>query len=177
MSDEISMVCPYCAEPVKTAAKICPWCRQWLSLFSLRNPAVFVMIFYFCMVVVAFGFFIFLQRMFDPGINFSPYRDSISIVESRMNLEDAGKDSSVHVVAVITNQTDIAWKQVQLDVRFFNKAGALIDARVYHDVAIVVPHGESAFRINTKPSYPLSDYDSYKLYIRSARDARCKLPY
>src|SRR5271155_365334 len=32
-----------------------------------------------------------------------------------------------YVVAVISNQTDVAWSRVEFDARFFNKAGALID--------------------------------------------------
>lgn len=177
MSEEISRNCPYCAEQIKITAKICPWCRQWLRLFSLRNPAVFAAVFYLCLLFFVVVFLIFFKRLLNPGMDFSPYRNGISVVESRMNLEDAGKDSSVHVVAVITNQTDIAWKHVQLDVRFFDKTGTLIDARVYSDGATILPHGESALRINTKPCHALSDYKSYQLFIRSARDAHSILNY
>jgi len=110
------------------------------------------------------------QRMFGPGTDFLPYRDGITVVESRMNLEDAGKDAPVHVIAVITNRTDLAWKDVQLDVRYFNQAGTLIDARAYEGSGTVLPHGEAAYRINTKPCHPLADYDSYKIFVRYARD-------
>ena len=177
MNEATTKTCPYCAEPVKNTAKICPHCRQWLTALSFRNPAVLVVVIYFCILILIVGFLMFLGRLLNPGINFMPYRDGISIVDSRMNIQDEGKDSSVHVVAVITNQTDIAWKQVQLDVRFFDRTGELIDGRMYLDSSIILPHGESAFRINTKPSHPLSDYVSYKIFVRYARDARCKLPY
>jgi hypothetical protein len=177
MSEEISKVCPYCAESVKTAAKICPRCRQWLSLFSIRNPAVFVLIAYFCMVVVAFGFFIFLQRFFDPGMDFSPNRDSLSVVESRMNLQADDKQPMINVVVLLTNKSEVAWKEVQMDLRFYDKAGTLIDANSYWSRGVIYPHGELAFRIKTPSSHPLSDYDFYKMYVRSARDARCRLPY
>jgi hypothetical protein len=175
MNDEITRLCPYCKEEIKVAAKICPRCRQWLSVFSLRNPAVLTTVVYLSLLVWTVGFQIFLQRLVNPGIDFSPYRDGITIIESRMNVEDAGGKSSVHVVAVITNQTDIAWKQVQFDVRFFNKMGVLIDARGYSAGDTILPHGEIAFRINTKPIHALSDYESYKIFVRSARDARCLL--
>ena len=127
-----------------------------------------------CFIISALGFMMFFKRLVDPGINFSQYRHELSIVESRMNLEDAAKEYSVHVVAVVTNQTDFAWKDVQLDVRFFNKAGTLIDARTFMNVSTIFPHGDSAFRINADPIHPLADYDSYKIYVRSARDARSR---
>lgn len=172
MSEEIVRTCPYCAEQIRVAAKVCPHCRQWLTILSLRNPATFLAVFYFCALALIVGFLVFLGRLLNPGINFMPYRDGISIVDSRMNIQDAGKDSSVHVVAVITNQTDIAWKQVQLDVRFFDQSGKLIDGRMYIDSSVILPHGESAFRVNTRPSHSLADYDSYKIFVRYARDAR-----
>ena len=40
MNAETSQTCPFCAEPIKPAAKLCPWCRQWLTMRSIRNPAV-----------------------------------------------------------------------------------------------------------------------------------------
>ena len=135
------------------------------------------MVFYFCMVVVAFGFFIFLQRIFNPGIDFSPYRDGISVVESRMNLQADDKQPMVNVVVLLTNKSEVAWKDVQMDLRFYDKTGTLIDANAYSSRGVVYPHGELAFRIKTPSCHSLSDYDSYKIYVRSARDARCRLPY
>ena len=176
MSEEFKIKCSYCAEEVKPGAKVCPHCRQWLSTFSFRNPAVFVGVFYSCGLAYLVSFLIFFSKLLDPGVDFSPYRDKISIVESRMNLEEAGDKSSVHVVAVITNQTEIAWKLVQFEVQFFDKSGVLIDANgnsPYGDT--LLPHGELAFRVNTRPIHPLAEYQSYQILIRSARDARCML--
>ena len=172
MSEGISKICPYCAERINAAAKICPWCRQWLSVFSLRNPAVFTVVFYSFFLVCAIGFLAFLQRVVKPGVDFSPYRDSIPIVESRMNLQADDKQPMVNVVVVVTNKSDLAWKNVQLDTRFYDKAGVLIDAREYTDSSMILSHGELAFRIRLQPSHALSDYNSYQIYVRAARDAR-----
>jgi hypothetical protein len=172
MAEENSKVCPYCAEPIKVAAKICPWCRQWLSTYSLRNPAVFAAVFYLCMVIFTIGFLAFFQRLLKPGVDFSPYRDSVSIVESRMNLSDNDKQPMVYVVVVVTNKSELSWKDVQTDVRFFDKAGILIDTGTDWGRGVIFPHGDLAFRIRTQPSHPLSEYESYKVYIRAARDAR-----
>jgi len=172
MNNEAFRVCPYCAEQIKPAAKVCPWCHQWLSPLSLRNPVAFLAVFCGWVLILIVGFLLMLGRLFTPGIDFSPYRDQISVVESRMNLKDAGEKSAVYVVVVITNQTDVAWKQAQVDARFFNKAGTLIDARTQWDTSTILGHGESAFRIGLTPCHALSDYDSYKVFVRSASDAR-----
>jgi predicted nucleic acid-binding Zn ribbon protein len=172
MSNIHIKVCPYCAEQINAAAKVCPRCRQWLSFFSLRNPAAFMAVLYSCLSVILVGCLFSLQGMLNPGTDFSSYPNGLRIVESRMNLTDRGADSAVHVVGVITNQTDIAWKEIQTDVRFFNKAGVLIDARSGNQYFIILPHADSAFRINVQPCRPLADYDSYKIFVRYARDAR-----
>lgn len=172
MTEQPSRVCPYCAEQIKPAAKICPHCRQWLKLLSLQNPVTFMVGFYFCIVVLTLGFLIWFGRLVDSGMDFTPYRDGISVVESRMNFQESGKDASVYVVGVMTNQTAFAWKRVQLDVRFYDRAGKLIDGRMYLDGSTILSHSESAFRISTHPSHPLSDYDSYKIFVRYGQDAR-----
>lgn len=170
-------MCPYCAEQVKTTAKICPWCRQWLSLFSLRNPSTFAMAFYLCLLIFSIGFLLFFHRLVGPGTDFSSYRDGISVIESRMSFATEEKDPKVYVIAVITNQTEMAWKNIQLDTRFFDKSGTLIDARTYSDNARILPHEDLAVRITTKPSHALSDYQSCKVFIRCARDARSILSW
>jgi hypothetical protein len=170
----MSKVCPYCAEQVNNAARICPRCRQWLSIFSWRNPAVSVFVVCFCGLGCLIGFLVFLQRLLDPGIDFSPYRDSISVVESRMNLQANDKQPIVNVVVLLTNKTDLAWKDVQMDLRFYDKTGTFIDADVGWGRGVIFPHGELAFRIRTQPSHPLSDYEAYKIYVRSARDVHAR---
>jgi hypothetical protein len=145
-------------------------------VFSLRNPAAFTVVFYLCLLIFTVGLLCFIQRLFNPGTDFSPYRDDISIVESRMNFSTVGKDPMVYLVVLMTNKTDMAWKGIQFDARFFDKSGALIDTCDYPVSYLVIPpHTESAVRIRNNPSHPLADYESYKVFIRSARDARSRL--
>jgi len=130
------------------------------------------MVFYFCLVIVAVGFFIFLQRLMAPGIDFSPYRDDISVVESRMNFQTNDAGPWVNVVVVLTNKSNIAWKDMQMDLRFYNTSGTLIDATEHWGRGVIYPKGEMALRIKDQPSHGLAEYDSYKIFVRSARDAR-----
>lgn len=168
----MNKACPYCAEQVSSNAKICPHCRQWLSAYSLRNPALAVILSCTFGLICVIGVLIFFQRLTNQGRDFSPYRNSISVVESRMRLQADEKSPFVNVVVVLTNKSELAWKDVQMDLRFYNAAGTLIDAVAYVSRGEIYPNGELAFRIKNPPNHPLSDYDSYKIFVRSARDAR-----
>ena len=108
-----------------------------------------------CGLICLIGFLVFFQRLLDPGMDFTRYRDGISVVESRMNLQANDKQPMVNVVVLLTNRTEVAWKNVQMDLRFYDRTGAFIDADVGWGRGIIVPHGELAFRIKTQPSHPL----------------------
>ncbi len=178
MNTETNKICPYCAEQIKASAKICPRCQQWLTTCSLRNPTVFIGSVCLCGLISLFVAHLHFQRLLEPlrqaGIDFSAYRDSISVIESRMNLEKGDKESSVNVVAVITNKSVLAWKEVEMDTRFFDKTGTMIDAQTVVQRWTILPHSELAFRIKITPSRDMSEYDSYKIYVRSAKDARVR---
>ena len=177
MNDVDLKTCPHCAEQIKAAARVCPRCRQWLTFFSLRNPAFLNVACLLCVLVTSIVFYLFIERISNSGVDFSPYRDGILVKESRMNFATGGEQDSVRVVGVLTNETAVGWKNIQLDVRFFDKTGTLIDARTYPDGARIYAHSESSFQINLRPSRAFADYDSYKIYVRAARDMRCLLSY
>jgi len=168
--------CPYCAEEIKPAAKVCPHCRQWLSMFSLRSPAIAVALGCALYFIPVAGFLTYFNKMMNRGLNFSPYRDSISVVESQMNFQTNDQGSLIYVVAVLTNKCELAWKNPQLDLRFYNKSGTLIDAAVYSGGGTIYPNGELAIRVKNRPSHAISEYDSCKVFVRSALDPQAS-PY
>jgi hypothetical protein len=134
-----------------------------------------VVVLVFFLFVMLAGFLLELQKLTGPGIDFSRYRDAISVVESRMSFGRGESNlPTVNVVLVITNQSDFAWRLLEFDTRFFNKAGTMIDARPYHDGSTVLPHDDLALRIVTTPLNQLAEYDNCKVYVRAARDARSR---
>lgn len=167
-------ICPYCAEEIQATAKVCPHCRNWLVFLSLKNPAVFLICFCFFFLVLIVGFLAFVRGMFNPGMDFSPYRDSISVVESRMNSQpdEYGSGTVICVVVVLTNKCELSWKNPQLDLRFYNQSGTLIDANTYTGNGLIHPNGELALRVRIHPCRALSEYDSCKVFVRSAADWR-----
>jgi hypothetical protein len=175
MNEENLKTCRYCAEQIKATAKICPRCRQWLSVFSLRNVSILIVMTWIWTFYLMIGLVVTVHRWVNPGTNFAPYRSQIAIVESRMccwtNKENA---LFVSVIAVVTNQTDMAWRETEIDARFFDKAGTLIDIGrgEYYDT--LYPKTDGAIRINAGMLRPLADYDSYKIYIGSAKDSNSR---
>jgi hypothetical protein len=111
-------------------------------------------------------------------MDFAPYQDRISVVESRMNTQPADmndnydKSPHIFVIVVLTNKSDIAWKDIQMDFRFFNKSGTFIDAQPRTGYGTICPNGESAFRVKLTPSRELSEYDSYKISVKWARGSQ-----
>ena len=166
--------CPYCFEDTKPAAKVCPHCRNWLSIFSLRNPVVGMVVGSMLSIILIIGFLTFVKQLMNPGRDFSPYRDSISVVESRMNFQTDQTGQAIYVVGVLTNKCELAWKNPQLDLRFYNQSGTLIDAASTTAVGLIYPNGELAFRIKNRPSHALSEYNSCKVFVRAAFDPRTR---
>ena len=171
----MNKLCPYCTESVQTKAKVCPHCRQWLSIISLRNPAVFILIFTVSAIVFLVSLVKDFRERINAGVDFSLYRNRISVTESHMTFNSDEKAPLIYVVIVLTNKSDLAWKDVDMDLRFYDKSGSLIDAMQGWSSGVIYPSGDFAFRVKETPNHPFSDYDSYKIFIRSARDARSLL--
>ena len=86
----------------------------------------------------------------------------------------------VTVVGTLTNSSDVGWKDVGVEAQFFDKEGKLIDAITvnadnYRGV-VILPHGETAFKIEGRASHPGTDYETNKLQVRWAKDVDAWLP-
>src|SRR5690242_2478766 len=132
MNDPEKRVCPFCAEVIKARAKLCPHCRQWLTLKSFRHPLVMML----THVVPALGMWLVLtmalfsnlENFQNPKPYYSEFPDALKIVESRMNWAQTDKGPCVFLTGVLTNTSPVAWKSVEFDCRFFDAAGVLVDA-------------------------------------------------
>src|SRR5690349_15460509 len=110
VEQENNGVCPYCAERISSAAKLCPRCRQWLTFYSFRNPVV-----YFCVIAVpmfaVFGVLIYAAgNLTNPPPYYSDHKGSLQILKSNMNWVETYDGARLFVTGVLTNQSQIVWK-------------------------------------------------------------------
>jgi hypothetical protein len=77
-------------------------------------------------------------------------------------------------VVVLTNKCEVAWKNPQLDLRFYNQKGEMVDAASPTTSGVIYPSGELAVRAKVRPSHEIGEYTSFKVFVRSAVDPRVR---
>ena len=168
-------VCPQCAETIKVAAKVCPYCRYWQKRWSLQNPQVGMALCIAVSLAVLSCCGIFFDRMFGSKEQFATYRDKISVVASQFSHRVNQSNLMNTVVGTLTNRSSITWKEVGVEAQFLDKSGKEIDAITvkaddYRNV-VILSHAEVAFKIEGIAARPESDYDTYKVTVRWAKDS------
>ena len=124
-------------------------------------------------LLIATGVGIVLHRVLDHGQEFGSVRNLVTVTSSEMQFSNGEKGRYITTVGVITNGSDYGWKEVQLEVRYFDQQGKLIDvgAQWFSDV-IVQSHAESAFRIRTIADQSDKTYASHRVMVRTATDIK-----
>ena len=178
--NEQTRICPFCAETIKEAAKVCPHCRFWQpsSKWSVRNPQFLQSVSSVICAAAIFGAIIglvyFLQHLIGPKRDFAPYQSQITVVSSEASFRMSGSNLIVSVVGVVTNQSDFAWKNVGLEARLFDKDGKLIDVIQASDSSysgvVALPHVEAGFKIQSKATQNESEYATHKVFVGTAKD-------
>jgi len=66
----------------------------------------------------------------------------------------------------------VKWKNVVIEVQYFDQNGKLIGATAHEDRDLVLlPGGEHAFQVSASRDLPPDEYASQKVFVRDARDA------
>ena len=171
-----SRTCPFCAEKIKREAKVCPHCRQWLTLRSIRNPAITVWVYGLphLAIYALFGILILtaLNRFQNPKPDYTAFVNSLRVVESRMNWAETSSGLRLYITGVLTNQSEVAWRDIELECRFFDAKGQLADAAHPHAGLTIQPHDDAAFRAAVTPSRATNDYASFRLSVSTARNTK-----
>jgi hypothetical protein len=178
--NEQTKVCPHCAETIKAAAKVCPHCRYWQRKWSLYNPKLLTALGLVVLTAYVIGSSFLMNKVFGPKEEFATYRNEISIENSQLSqrISTSDCDSNVNmyvtIVGTLTNRSDIAWKDVGVEAQFLDKSGRQFDAITVnaneYGGATILPHGEAAFKIEGRAARPGSDYGTYKVIVRWAKD-------
>lgn len=171
-----SKVCPYCAERINHRAKLCPRCRQWLTLRSIRNPAVAAWVYGIPHLALygLLGFFILakLDAIFNPKPDYSELPNALAIVDSHMNFADTANGLRIYITGILTNRSNVAWRSVEFECRFFDANGGLVDADHPHAGVTIEAHDDTAFRTIVTPSRSTNLYASYRIVVTTARNTK-----
>jgi hypothetical protein len=170
--DQKNKLCRYCAENIPAPAIICPRCRQWLSFWSFRNPALI-----FCVTLLPLlGFFTvmvnFMEKFMNPRPYYSEFQKSIRILQSKIQWAETSDGARIYVTGIVTNESVVSWRSVEFDTRFYDSKGQLIDAATGYGSFTILPGNDSGFRVIVRPILSSNDYGSFKISVSNAKNAR-----
>ena len=141
--------CPLCAETIKAAARVCPFCRAHQSRFALWREQLgqLVLSLLLVAVLVLVCIWVFPDDAPSNGRNFARHREDLRVL--RTSLKRGTTKPEFWLTGYVTNRGDYPWRVRELELRLLDAQGNLLDVR-HSDVSdpfVVPPRGEDAFRV------------------------------
>ena len=163
--------CRMCFQEIDRRARACPHCGQWQWRFHLH---VVLPILIVTAGFVAYGEW--LERRLRPRERTEQavaYGGHIEVTQSEMLKGTSADGDTVFVVGKLHNDSDVEWEQINMEGRFFDPEGRLIDVEVEkHYLEHILPRGEMAFKIRVVADRPVDQYTGYKVFVSHAQDVR-----
>lgn len=173
---ESPSVCKFCTEPVKVNARVCPHCRQWLTLRALRNPQVLGCVVGGLLSLTLIPMYFILMSKFANAFNPRPfyYESSrgLRLTQSTMLWQQFDSSLRIVITGVVSNESEIPWKDVEFECRFFDTNGTMVDVANQARYLSVQPHDETAFAMRVMPARNTNSYASYRLMIVTAQNGQ-----
>ena len=113
------------------------------------------------------------EKFFGAKHDFTSYQDQITVLRSDMSHRTSGTNHYVTVVGVITNESEFAWENVNLEAQFFDSAGRLIDvisAKGDYGGIPILRRAEAGFKLETRAARPEAEYATHKVFVRWGKD-------
>jgi hypothetical protein len=141
--------CPLCAETIKAAAKVCPFCRAHQSRFVLWREQLQGSVLALVVVAVlgSVCYWVFPDDVPSGGRDFAHHREDLRVL--RTSLERAKRNPESWLSGYVTNSGSHPWRVRELEVRLLDAQGNLLDVRHPNvsDPFVVMPGAEGAFRV------------------------------
>jgi len=174
---EQTNVCPLCAEAIKAAAKVCPFCQTRQNRFRLlAGELTWVIV----VLLVLVGMPIICEYLSPDDSDEASslaliiHRSDLSV--AHLNLEASGKNNDAYwLTGLVTNKGNQAWRIHSFEVRIMDDKNDLRDAAHAKlnksEVFVVQPGQEHAFKVQF--TAPMVESNS-KLSVRvqQATDGR-----
>jgi hypothetical protein len=93
-------------------------------------------------------------------------------MESRLNWVETRSGLRIYITGILTNQSEFAWRDIELECRFLDANGQLVDAAHPYVALTIQPHDDTAFRAVVTPSRATNDYASFRITVSTARNTK-----
>jgi hypothetical protein len=171
MESQTFRQCHTCYQQIDARARRCPFCHQWQTRWAALafHPATAVVPFALCFVFIAF-----MQRsLFARGVSFDAFRDQVQVTASHVTFGKTDCGATLAVLGTLKNTSDVAWKDLHWELRFFDREGKLIDTAQSNAYEFVLAaRAEAPFKVSVKREFPAEQYASHALRLIAARDAK-----
>jgi RNA polymerase subunit RPABC4/transcription elongation factor Spt4 len=174
MSEQTAMkTCRMCAMEIPAKAKKCPYCHHWQNWYRIFAPNKSLMAGLIIVILVLICFQIVMNKMFDRGRGFAPYRSQISLLDTEMVFGDGQCGPIIAIMGRIKNDSDVVWRDVQYEVEFHDAAGKMVDTVQGGQYSSVVQaHQIHPFKFSSEREFPKESYVSFQIRVLTARDAK-----
>lgn len=176
MEEHRKKICKMCCEEMDARGRRCPHCRAWQSGWViLSHPYVAALWSPLLLLLVSapqLALLITLTGFFGTGRDFAEYQNQLHVVQSDMIMGAMGDEFVVAVVGTMKNNSDVTWRDVQVEVQFEDQQGRLVDTVTeIRFFRAILPGAEMPFKASVVAEQPLERYASWDVIVRSAREA------
>jgi hypothetical protein len=174
-----SKVCPLCAEPIKAAAKVCPFCRAHQGRWALWREQLGGLV--VALVLMAFlgllCYWVLPEDSPSGSRNFARHREDLRVV--RTSLERIKQKPDFSLTGYVTNSGSYPWRVHKLELRLLDAQGHLLDVRHPNlsDPFVVLPGAENAFRVEVDEVVFTNSGVSHQVRVQIASDGNRPAKY
>src|SRR5882762_9331473 len=123
--------CRVCGESIAAVAIRCPKCQSWQSRWAARwSPSSPQSVGYqilLTIIVMIAAFAAMRYFIFPGGRDFEQYGQSLQFSSHSLSFSKQRDRENLAVVGTIKNTSDVVWRDVYVEARFFSQRDELID--------------------------------------------------